>query len=156
MQTFCRFWDRFYPSLHHSCCRNTRAASLGPCSPHGLERGWWSVIAVSPNSVVLETISPFFTIHFYVHRYLSYWHGILVVCSMRSDLDAKPDYRSCWILCTFTLLSNTISSVQRLIVRYKKKNRFAECGERQAVFLYEVGIGPELPKSFCPDALHFI
>ena len=31
VQTFYRFWDRCHPSLHRHCCRNTMAASLGPC-----------------------------------------------------------------------------------------------------------------------------
>lgn len=93
-------------------------------SHHGLERGRWSIIAVSPNSVVLETISPFCTVFFTSKGIyligLTSW--LFVLCGVISTQSPIISYQ---ILLYVHLTIKCLSSVQRLIVRYKKKNRFS-------------------------------
>ena len=163
MQTFCRFWDRCHPSLHRHCYRNTMAASLGPCffrqsiSHHGLERDRWSICAVSPSCVVLEAISPFFTAFFTFKGIypigLTSW--LFVLCGVISTQSPIISYQ---IICTFTLLSNAVSLVQRLIVVVQKEKPLCRMWrEWQAVFSYmKWASARTFRKLFCLDALSFI
>ncbi len=81
-------------------------------SHHGLERGRWSIIAVSPNSVVLETISPFCTVFFTSKGIyligLTSW--LFVLCGVISTQSPIISYQ---ILLYVHLTTKCRSSVQR-------------------------------------------